>query len=51
MFSQFANSVVSDNAFSVLARAQKLEAAGKDVSRLEISDCPFVSTTLALLAQ
>ena len=50
MFSQFANSVVSETAFSVLARAQKLEAAGKDVIRLEIGDSPFASATPALLA-
>ena len=50
MFSQFANSVVSETAFSVLARAEKLEAAGKDVIRLEIGDSPFASATPALLA-
>ena len=38
MFSWFANSVVSETAFSVLVRAQKLEPAGKDVIRLEIAD-------------
>ena len=50
MFSQFASSVVSETAFSVLARADKLEAAGKDVIRLEIGDSPFASATPALLA-
>ena len=50
MFSRFANSVVSETAFSVLARAQELEAAGKDVIRLEIGDSPFPSSTQALSA-
>ena len=50
MFSHFANSVVSETAFSVLARAQELEVAGKDVIRLEIGDSPFPSSTQALSA-
>ena len=50
MFSEFAKSVSSETAFSVLARAQELQAAGKDVIRLEIGDSPFPSAAPALLA-
>lgn len=50
MFSEFAKSVISETAFSVLARAQELQAAGKDVIRLEIGDSPFPSAATALAA-
>ena len=50
MFSEFAKSVSSETAFSVLARAQELQAAGKDVIRLEIGDSPFPSAAPAVSA-
>lgn len=50
MFSAFANAVVPETAFSVLARAQDLERAGKDIIRLEIGDSPFKSSAPALAA-
>ena len=40
-FSQFASSVGVESAFSVLAVAKRLIAAGKDVIELEIGDSPF----------
>ena len=40
-FSQFASSVGVETAFSVLAIAKRLMAAGKDVIELEIGDSPF----------
>ena len=46
-FSEFAASVTVETAFSVLAVAKKLKAAGKDVIELEIGDSPFPTTTAA----
>jgi aspartate aminotransferase len=42
-FSQFASSVGVETAFSVLAVAKRLMAAGKDVIELEIGDSPFAT--------
>ena len=49
-FSEFASSVTVETAFSVLAVAKRLSAAGKDVIELEIGDSPFPTTTSALEA-
>lgn len=48
--SQFANSLTVETAFSVLAVAKQLKAAGKDVVELEIGDSPFESTSSAKAA-
>jgi hypothetical protein len=40
-FSHFAASVKEETAFTVLAVARRLIAAGKDVIELEIGDSPF----------
>jgi aspartate aminotransferase len=40
-FSEFADSVKPESAFTVLAVAKKLAASGKDVIELEIGDSPF----------
>ncbi len=45
--SQFAQSLSVETAFSVLAVAKALKAAGKDVVELEIGDSPFASTASA----
>ncbi|MCA9080825.1 MAG: aminotransferase class I/II-fold pyridoxal phosphate-dependent enzyme [Planctomycetaceae bacterium] len=45
--SQFAQSLSVETAFTVLAAAKKLKAAGKDVVELEIGDSPFESTPAA----
>jgi len=45
--SQFADSLVAEGAFVVLAAARKLKAAGKDVVELEIGDSPFNSPASA----
>lgn len=45
--SQFARSLTVETAFSVLAVARTLKAAGKDVVELEIGDSPFPSTASA----
>ncbi|MDX1967553.1 MAG: aminotransferase class I/II-fold pyridoxal phosphate-dependent enzyme, partial [Planctomycetaceae bacterium] len=45
--SQFARSLSVETAFSVLAVAKSLKAAGKDVVELEIGDSPFASTASA----
>lgn len=45
--SQFAQSVRVETAFTVLAVARELKAAGKDVIELEIGDSPFPSTSSA----
>ncbi|MCB9951906.1 MAG: pyridoxal phosphate-dependent aminotransferase [Planctomycetaceae bacterium] len=45
--SQFALSLTVETAFTVLAAARKLKAAGKDVVELEIGDSPFESTASA----
>ncbi|HXY34979.1 MAG TPA: pyridoxal phosphate-dependent aminotransferase, partial [Planctomycetaceae bacterium] len=48
--SQFARSLSVETAFTVLAIAKSLKAAGKDVVELEIGDSPFDSTTSAKAA-
>ncbi|MCA9089779.1 MAG: pyridoxal phosphate-dependent aminotransferase [Planctomycetaceae bacterium] len=45
--SKFAQSLSVETAFTVLAAAKKLKAAGKDVVELEIGDSPFESTASA----
>lgn len=45
--SEFARSLSVETAFTVLAVAKKLKAAGKDVIELEIGDSPFPSTASA----
>ena len=49
-YSQFARSLSTETAFDVLAVANKLKAAGKDVIALQIGDSPFPSSTSALRA-
>ncbi len=49
-FSQFASSVGVESAFSVLAVAKRLIAAGKDVIELEIGDSPFSTPPKAIEA-
>jgi len=49
-FSQFASSVGVESAFSVLAVAKRLLAAGKDVIELEIGDSPFSTPPNAIEA-
>ena len=49
-FSQFASSVGVESAFSVLAVAKRLMAAGKDVIELEIGDSPFATPPKAIEA-
>jgi aspartate aminotransferase len=49
-FSQFASSVGVETAFSVLAVAKRLMAAGKDVIELEIGDSPFSTPPKAIEA-
>ncbi len=46
-FSNFARSLTVETAFTVLAVAKRLKAAGKDVVELEIGDSPFDSTSSA----
>jgi len=48
--SNFASGLVAETAFTVLAIAKKLKAAGKDVVELEIGDSPFPSTQSAVAA-
>lgn len=45
--SEFAKSLTVETAFTVLAMAKQLKAAGKDVVELEIGDSPFDSTASA----
>ena len=45
--SQFAKSLTAESAFTVLAMAKQLKAAGKDVVELEIGDSPFDSPSSA----
>jgi aspartate aminotransferase len=45
--SEFARSLTVETAFTVLAAARSLKAAGKDVVELEIGDSPFDSTSAA----
>ena len=47
-FSKFASSVDVESAFTVLAVAKKLMAAGKDVIELEIGDSPFATPPKAI---
>lgn len=49
-FSTFASSVGVESAFTVLAVAKKLMAAGKDVIELEIGDSPFATPSRAIEA-
>ncbi len=49
-FSKFASSVGVETAFSVLAVAKALIAAGKDVIELEIGDSPFATPDAAIEA-
>src|SRR4051812_9009379 len=48
--SRFAQGLTTETAFDVLAVAQRLRAAGKDVVALNIGDSPFPSTASALEA-
>ena len=48
--SEFAEGLSVETAFDVLAVAQKLEAGGKDVVKLQIGDSPFPSTDGATTA-
>ena len=45
--SNFARSLSVETAFTVLAIARSLKAAGKDIVELEIGDSPFDSTAAA----
>ena len=47
-YSTFASTVQGETAFTVLAVAKRLLAAGKDVIELEIGDSPFPTTPAAL---
>ena len=49
-FSNFAESLTTETAFDVLAVANRLKAAGKDVIGLQIGDSPFPSSSSALAA-
>jgi aspartate aminotransferase len=49
-FSDFAASLEVETAFSVLAVAKRLKAAGKDVIELEIGDSPFPTPAAAIEA-
>src|SRR5688500_20236251 len=49
-FSDFASSIKVETAFSVLAVAKRLKAAGKDVIELEIGDSPFPTPAVAVEA-
>lgn len=49
-FSNFAASVQAETAFTVLAVAKRLAAAGKDVIELEIGDSPFPTPPAAMEA-
>ena len=48
--STFAKSLTAETAFTVLATAKQLQAAGKDVVELEIGDSPFDSAAPAKTA-
>jgi aspartate aminotransferase len=48
--STFAKSLTAETAFTVLANAKRLQAAGKDVVELEIGDSPFDSSPPAKTA-
>ena len=49
-FSNFASTIQAESAFTVLAVAKALRAAGKDVIELEIGDSPFPSAPSATAA-
>ena len=49
-FTRFATAIAPETAFTVLAAAKRLIAAGKDVIELEIGDSPFPSSPHALEA-
>src|SRR6478609_6813596 len=49
-YSAFAQGLVGETAFDVLAVAKRLKAAGKDVIELQIGDSPFPTTKSALAA-
>jgi len=49
-FSSFASSIRAETAFTVLAAAKRLMAAGKDVIELEIGDSPFPTPDVAVEA-
>ncbi|MBA3314794.1 MAG: aminotransferase class I/II-fold pyridoxal phosphate-dependent enzyme [Planctomycetaceae bacterium] len=50
VLSDFARSLSAETAFTVLAAAKRLKAAGKDVVELEIGDSPFESPAAAKAA-
>lgn len=47
-FSRFAQSLKAETAFTVLAAARRLQAAGRDIVELEIGDSPFPSNSPAV---
>ncbi|HID21509.1 MAG TPA: aminotransferase, partial [Planctomycetaceae bacterium] len=47
-FSQFAQALQVETAFTVLAVAKSLKARGKDVIELEIGDSPFPTSDSAI---
>jgi len=49
-FSRFAAGLTAETAFTVLAIAKQLKAAGKDIVELEIGDSPFPTTASAAAA-
>jgi aspartate aminotransferase len=49
-FSNFAASITAESAFTVLAVAKRLIAAGKDVIELEIGDSPFATPAVVVEA-
>jgi len=49
-FSRYAAGIQAETAFTVLAAARRLKAAGKEVIELEIGDSPFPSTPAAVAA-
>ncbi|MDP6444766.1 MAG: aminotransferase class I/II-fold pyridoxal phosphate-dependent enzyme [Pirellulaceae bacterium] len=49
-FSRFATEVQGETAFTVLAKARQLQAAGKEVIELEIGDSPFPTADAATAA-
>ncbi len=49
-YSQFAQTVTVETAFTVLQIAKQLQATGKDVIELEIGDSPFATTPAAKAA-
>ena len=47
-YTRFSSAVQPEGAFTVLAVARRLGAAGKDVIELEIGDSPFASPESAV---